>query len=56
MRPRRIILVSPPCWWRADTAVDRPEIRFANFLISGPDLHDLDGDGDGLGCERFNPM
>ncbi len=36
--------------------LDCNEIRSANFLISGPDLHDLDGDGDGLGCERFNPM
>jgi micrococcal nuclease len=32
------------------------EISFANLRIAGPDLHDLDGDGDGLGCERFNPM
>lgn len=36
--------------------LDCGEIRLANFLIVGPDLHDLDGDGDGLGCERFNPM
>jgi micrococcal nuclease len=36
--------------------LDCDEIRFANFLIAGPDLHDLDGDGDGLGCERYNPM
>jgi micrococcal nuclease len=36
--------------------LDCSEIRLANFLIVGPDLHDLDGDGDGLGCERFNPM
>jgi micrococcal nuclease len=36
--------------------LDCSEIRMANFLIVGPDLHDLDGDGDGLGCERFNPM
>jgi endonuclease YncB( thermonuclease family) len=32
------------------------EIPFSNMVIVGPDLHDLDGDGDGLGCERFNPM
>jgi micrococcal nuclease len=36
--------------------LDCNEIPLANFLIVGPDLHDLDGDGDGLGCERFNPM
>ena len=36
--------------------LDCSDIRSANFLIVGPDLHDLDGDGDGLGCERFNPM
>jgi micrococcal nuclease len=36
--------------------LDCDQIRFANFLIAGPDLHDLDGDGDGLGCERYNPM
>ena len=36
--------------------LDCDQIRFANFVISGPDLHDLDGDGDGLGCERYNPM
>jgi len=36
--------------------LDCSDIRLANFLIVGPDLHDLDGDGDGLGCERFNPM
>jgi len=36
--------------------LDCDQIQFANFLISGPDLHDLDGDGDGLGCERYNPM
>jgi micrococcal nuclease len=36
--------------------LDCSEIRLSNFLIVGPDLHDLDGDGDGLGCERFNPM
>jgi endonuclease YncB( thermonuclease family) len=36
--------------------LDCDEIRYANFVILGPDLHDLDGDGDGLGCERFNPM
>jgi micrococcal nuclease len=36
--------------------LDCSEIRLANFLIVGPDLHDLDGDGDALGCERFNPM
>jgi micrococcal nuclease len=32
------------------------EIPFSNMEILGPDLHDLDGDGDGLGCERYNPM
>jgi micrococcal nuclease len=36
--------------------LDCERIRFANFSIVGPDLHDLDGDGDGLGCERYNPM
>jgi micrococcal nuclease len=36
--------------------LDCDEVPFANFRIAGPDLHDLDGDGDGLGCERFNPM
>ena len=32
------------------------EIPFSNMEIRGPDLHDLDGDGDGLGCEKYNPM
>lgn len=32
------------------------EIPFSNMEILGPDLHDLDGDGDGLGCEKYNPM
>jgi micrococcal nuclease len=32
------------------------QIPFSNMVIRGPDLSDLDGDGDGLGCERFNPM
>jgi Staphylococcal nuclease homologue len=32
------------------------EIPFSNMEVVGPDLQDLDGDGDGLGCERFNPM
>lgn len=36
--------------------LDCEQIRYANLKIDGPDLHDLDGDGDGLGCERFNPM
>ena len=36
--------------------LDCDQIRFANFVIAGPDLHDLDGDGDGLGCERYNPF
>ena len=31
-------------------------ISFANLRIAGPDLHDLDGDGDGPGFEAFNPM
>ena len=32
------------------------EIPFSNMEIVGPDLHDLDGDGDGLGCEKYNPI
>jgi hypothetical protein len=47
--PNRCVPPFPP-------DLDCDQIRYANFRISGPDLHDLDGDGDGLGCERYNPM
>jgi endonuclease YncB( thermonuclease family) len=47
--PGRCVPPFPP-------ALDCDQISFANFRIEGPDVHDLDGDGDGLGCERFNPM
>jgi hypothetical protein len=46
--PNRCVPPFPP-------DLDCDQIRYANFRISGPDLHDLDGDGDGLGCERYNP-